>query len=115
MIFNEPEPNAELTSQEVVHVLIIECHHRYEDMDELRNDNSMMFELFRNTIPVYPTLRSDGFALSYMVIKKNRKVLNIDFSTILPCTEFMPILRSLAAYKSKCNEDYSILFSRPVF
>lgn len=96
-----------MTLQEAVRVIIVDGHHRYKYIVELRNDNQPMFEWYKNPILVYLKLRSDGCALSKIEIVKNRKLLNTS-STLLPCTKFLPIIRYVVAYARKSNKRYSV-------
>lgn len=104
LIDTPPVSNAELTLQKAVHVFFVDGRHRHESIFELCSYNCPMFYWHRNTLPVYLSLRSNSLAFSNTDIMKNSKSYNIAFSTMIPYTELLPILRSAVAYARTFNE-----------
>lgn len=69
-----------------------------------------MFDWSKNPVPVYLIICSDGRSFSNIDIVKKRQLLNISFSTALPCTQFLPILHYVVAYARPFKEYYSVPF-----
>lgn len=112
LIVSSPVRNAELTLQEDVIVLIVHRNHRIKTIVDLRNDNHPMFALSRNPLSVYLILLSDRRALSNMGTVNNSNLLSTVSSTVLPCTEFLPILRSVVSYERAFSEEYQVPFQK---
>lgn len=45
-----------------------------------------------------------------MYIKKSSNLLNIDYSAVLPSTDFRPIFHSVVTYSGKLNWTHSVPF-----
>lgn len=96
--FNPTFSDAEMTAQEVVHVLIVHGHHGCKIINVMRNDNHQMFRWSIKPLPVYMTLSWDRCALYSMEIMNNIMLL-ITTSSIVPLwTTFMKIIHSVVAY-----------------
>lgn len=81
-----------------VQVIIVDGHHRYLAIEELRKDKNPRYNWTRSLLQVYLTIRANGCSLSALEYIKNSKLLNTVSGNVFPCTSFIAILNTVLQY-----------------
>ena len=92
-------------------VQIIDGHHRWKAIRDLRQDPTAQLDWTRQHLIVHVTRRVDGTALSALEIVKTSKLLNDVASNDLPFNSFEDTLESLLTYSEGFFELYEVRIS----
>lgn len=98
LIVTPPASNAWWELQEVFPDLIVDYHHLYESILELRYNQLPILDWSNIQLPVYLILRSNDCSFSSMYIMKKRNLFNTNSSTVLNSTSFLQMLPSVVTY-----------------
>lgn len=72
----------------VVRFIIVDGHHRYAAMQQLRNDSDSDFDWTRQPLSVFYKIRKDESQLGPLDTIKHSRSLNNGTSDFMPCTSF---------------------------
>lgn len=98
LIIRQPEENGVLRIQDTIRVTIIDGKHRHSSIHELRDEPNLEYNLTRVPLSLFLTVRGNGQAFSSMEMSKKSKLLNTASATVLSCTSFFALSRSVVAY-----------------